>query len=88
MKPCASLTRITIMILSATLLLTCLSACQAANKSSWNKNYAIVVSKAAYSDSGWAEVVNNLKAKYNAKVFVYDFPNIESVRKQLSDYMP
>ncbi|MEN6372336.1 MAG: hypothetical protein ABFD64_10025 [Armatimonadota bacterium] len=88
MKPCARLARITIMILSAALLLTCLSACQAAKSSSWTKHYAIVVSKATYSDKSWAEVVNKLKAKYNAKIFVYNFPNIEGVRKQLSDYMP
>ncbi|MEN6372335.1 MAG: hypothetical protein ABFD64_10020 [Armatimonadota bacterium] len=88
MKPCAGLTRITTVILSAALLLTCLSVCQAKKSKKWTKPYAIVVSKATYSDSAWAEVVNKLKAKYNAQVFVYDFPNIESVRKQLSDYMP
>lgn len=88
MKPRARLTGILIVILSAALFLNSLVVCLAAKSNSPEKKYAIVVSKATYSDSAWAQVVNKLKAKYSAKVFVYDHPNIGSVRKQLSDYMP
>jgi len=36
----------------------------------------------------WGQVVDALKKKYNAKVFVANYPNVYTVRKVLNEYMP
>jgi len=53
-----------------------------------SRPYAIVVDANTLEDPKWGQVVEALKKKYNAKVFVAHYPELSTVRKALNEYMP
>jgi ankyrin repeat protein len=50
--------------------------------------YAVVVDSNTLEHQEWGQVVEALKKKYNAKVFVAHYPEVSTVRKALNEYMP
>jgi ankyrin repeat protein len=50
--------------------------------------YAVVVDANTLKDPKWGQVVEALKKKYDAKVFVAHYPDVRTVRKALNEYMP
>jgi len=66
------------------ILLPCITVANPVN----HVKYAIVVSNLTFSRPDWAEVVNALKAKYQAQVFVYEDPDLESVKEKLRRFFP
>ncbi|MFC1793592.1 ankyrin repeat domain-containing protein [Planctomycetota bacterium] len=50
--------------------------------------YAVVVDANTLEHPEWGQVVEALKKKYNAKVFVAHYPEVGTVRKALNEYMP
>jgi hypothetical protein len=53
-----------------------------------SRPYAVVVDANALEHPEWGQVVEALKKKYNAKVFVAHYPELGTVRKALNEYMP
>jgi hypothetical protein len=49
--------------------------------------YAIIVSKQTKEDANWTKVVDKLKEKYNAKVFVFE-NNLDEIKKDVANYKP
>ena len=53
-----------------------------------SRPYAVVVDANTLEHPEWGQVVEALKKKYNAKVFVAHYPEVGTVRKALNEYMP
>lgn len=53
-----------------------------------SRPYAVVVDENTLEHPKWGQVVEALKEKYNAKVFVAHYPEVGTVRKALNEYMP
>ena len=53
-----------------------------------SRPYAVVVDANTLEHPKWGQVVEALKKKYNAKVFVAHYPKVGTVRKALNKYMP
>ncbi|MFC1765249.1 ankyrin repeat domain-containing protein [Planctomycetota bacterium] len=53
-----------------------------------SRPYAVVVDANTLEHPEWSQVVEALKKKYNAKVFVAHYPELRKVRKALNEYMP
>ncbi|MFC1763742.1 ankyrin repeat domain-containing protein [Planctomycetota bacterium] len=53
-----------------------------------SRPYAVVVDANTLEHPEWGQVVEALKKKYNAKVFVAHYPELGTVRKALNEYMP
>jgi len=53
-----------------------------------SRPYAVVVDANTLEHPEWGQVVEALKKKYNAKVFVAHYPEVDTVRKALNEYMP
>jgi len=53
-----------------------------------SRPYAVVVDANTLEHPEWGQVVEALKKKYNAEVFVAHYPNVGTVRKALNEYMP
>lgn len=53
-----------------------------------SRPYAVVVDESTLAHPKWGQVVEALKEKYNAKVFVAHYPEVGTVRKALNEYMP
>jgi len=53
-----------------------------------SRPYAVVVDENTLEHPEWGQVVEALKEKYNAKVFVAHYPEVGTVRKALNEYMP
>jgi len=53
-----------------------------------SRPYAVVVDANTLDHPEWGQVVEALKKKYNAKIFVAHYPEVDTVRKALNEYMP
>jgi len=53
-----------------------------------SRPYAVVVDANTLEHPEWGQVVEALKKKYDAEVFVANYPNVGTVRKALNEYMP
>jgi len=53
-----------------------------------SRPYAVVVDENTLEHPEWGQVVEALKKKYNAKIFVAHYPQVGAVRKALNEYMP
>ena len=53
-----------------------------------SRPYAVVVDANTLEHPEWGQVVEALKKKYNAKIFVAHYPKVGTVRKALNEYMP
>ncbi|MCE5266873.1 MAG: hypothetical protein LLG00_03190 [Planctomycetaceae bacterium] len=51
-------------------------------------SYAIVVSKKTFADAAWKRVVGSLQKKYQARLFVFDYPKIEATKDAIASYAP
>ncbi|MHC4639584.1 MAG: hypothetical protein ACYTBV_19110, partial [Planctomycetota bacterium] len=53
-----------------------------------SRPYAVVVDANTLEHPEWGQVVEAVKKKYNAKIFVAHYPEVGTVRKALNEYMP
>ncbi|MEN6451765.1 MAG: hypothetical protein ABFC96_14845, partial [Thermoguttaceae bacterium] len=51
-------------------------------------SYAILVSTKTVAQPAWKKVVDALQQKYQARVFTFEYPNIESTQKAVAAYAP